>query len=86
MAFNKSSKSSTGLRISYKKIRSAKNSIQNVTNIKAFLCIQNTETAVMYFNCPGKMGMWGHAILGKRKAVQSEESLECELREIFSYF
>jgi len=45
-----------------------------------------TETAVMYFNCPGKMGMWGHAILGKRKAVQSEESLECELREIFSYF
>ena len=46
MAFNKSSKSSTELRVSYKKIRCAKNPIQKVTNIKAFLCIQNTETAV----------------------------------------
>lgn len=45
MAFNKSSKYSTELRIPYKKIRFAKNPIQKVTNIKTFLCIQNTETA-----------------------------------------
>lgn len=45
-AFNKSSKSSTQLRIAYKKIIFTKNPIEKVTNTKAFLCIQNTETAV----------------------------------------